>query len=182
MTIYHFALGDKLFREQFPAIYTDQATKASDERPKWMFWHTSQQTLKPLAELLPGFPKDLSDLVAAMTNKDPAKRPRSAAAAIGMLGARSTEEGMVNLDAARKRLEAAKPAPKPTISKPVLIALAAMIAVAALVGVAALVVSNFRAPVSIQLANDGKYSTGAESVTVTGKLADLPPNPRACSR
>jgi hypothetical protein len=176
MTIYHFALGDKLFRDQFPAIYTDQATKASDERPKWMFWHTSQQTLKPLAELLSGFPKDLSDLVAAMTNKDPAKRPRSAAAAIGMLGARSTEEGMVNLDAARKRLEAAKPAPKPTISKPVLIALAAMIAVAAIVGVAALVVSNFRAPVSIQLANDGKYSTGAESVTVTGKLADLPPN------
>ncbi|MFN9971181.1 MAG: protein kinase domain-containing protein, partial [Phycisphaerae bacterium] len=70
MTIYHFALGDKLFRDQFPAIYTDQATKASDERPKWMFWHTSQQTLKPLAELLSGFPKDLSDLVAAMTNKD----------------------------------------------------------------------------------------------------------------
>ena len=176
MTIYHFALGDKLFRDQFPAIYTDQATKASDERPKWMFWHTSQQTLKPLAELLPGFPKDLSDLVAAMTNKDPAKRPRSAAAAIGLLSSNSTEEGIVNLDAARKRLEAAKPAPKPTISKPVLIALAAMIGLLAFGGVVAFVLSSIRPPVSVALANDGSYSTGAESVTVTGKLADLPPN------
>lgn len=175
MTIYHFALGDTLFREQFPAIYTDQATKASDERPKWMFWHTSQQTLKPLAEVLPGFPKDLSDLVAAMTNKDPAKRPRSAAAAIGMLGSGSTEDGMVNLDAARRRLEAAKPAPKPTVSKPVLIALAAMIGLLAFGGVVAFVLSSIRPPVSVTLANDGNYSTGAESVTVTGKLADLPP-------
>jgi hypothetical protein len=176
MTIYHFALGEKAFRDQFPAIYTDQATKASDERPKWMFWHTSQQTLKPLAELLPGFPKDLSDLVAAMTNKDPAKRPRSAAAAIGLLGSNSTEEGIVNLDAARKRLEAAKPAPKPTISKPVLIALAAMIGLLAFGGIVAFVISSIRPPVSVALANDGSYSTGAESVTVTGKLADLPPN------
>lgn len=176
MTIYHFALGDKLFREQFPAIYTDQATKASDERPKWMFWHTSQQTLKPLAELLPGFPKDLSDLVAAMTNKDPAKRPRSAAAAIGMLGAGSTDDAMVNLDAARKRLEAAKPAPKPTVSKPVLIALAAMIGLLAFGGIVAFVLSNIRPPVSVTLANNGSYSTGSESVTVTGRLADLPPN------
>lgn len=174
MTIYHFALGHKLFREQFPAIYTDQATKASDERPKWMFWHTSQQTLRPLAELLPDFPKDLSDLVAAMTNKDIAKRPRSATMAIGMLTA-PENEGIVNLDAARRRLEAAKPAPKPTVSKPVLVALAAMVGLLAIGGVVALALNSLKPPVTVTLAEDGKFSTGSESVTVQGRLADLPP-------
>lgn len=173
ITMYQFALGNKLFREQFPAIYTDQDTKASDERPKWMFWHTSQQTLTPLAELLPGFPKHLSDLIAAMTNKDPAKRPRSAATAFGMVGS-SGEDSLVNLDAARKQMESRKPVEKPMISKPVAIALAAMIALAALVGVAALAISSFRPPVSIQIANKGAFSTGSESVVVSGSFADLP--------
>ncbi|MBY0113968.1 MAG: serine/threonine protein kinase [Phycisphaerales bacterium] len=173
MTMYQFALGNKMFREQFPAIYTDQASKASDERPKWMFWHTSQQTLTPLAELIPGFPQELSDLIASMTNKDPAKRPRSAAGAIGLLGSQG-DDGMVNLDAARKQMESRKPVEKPVISKPVAIALAAMIALIGFAGLVVFVLSSFRAPVSVKLASEGKFSTGAENVVVSGTMRDLP--------
>lgn len=86
---YELALGRKGYRAQFPSIYdpfaSSDATRV-DERPKWMYWHTSQQmTIKPLAELLPGFPQDISDLVADMTKKAVKDRLQSASEAMSRL-------------------------------------------------------------------------------------------------
>lgn len=74
MSLYHLALGEDKYRPEFPSIYFDDLAKwddsSPDRWPKWMFWHCSmEQKAKPLAELLPGFPQDLSDAIAWMMTK-----------------------------------------------------------------------------------------------------------------
>lgn len=87
---YEMALGRTLFRKQFPSVYDPtRGSKESeeDDRPKWMYWHTSMQmTLPPLSELIEGYPKDLSDLVAGMIAKSAAERIGSADEALAELG------------------------------------------------------------------------------------------------
>ncbi len=82
LVAYEMAVGRKLYKAQFPSVYDPfagpDATRV-DERPKWMYWHTTPHlTLKPLSDVIPGFPKDISDLVAGMLAKPIADRVRSA--------------------------------------------------------------------------------------------------------
>lgn len=90
MIAYEMALGNTLFRKQFPSVYDpSRGSKESedDDRPKWMYWHTSMQMkLAPLSELIEGYPKDLSDLVAAMIAKPSAERLGTADEALAQLG------------------------------------------------------------------------------------------------
>ncbi|MHC4589545.1 MAG: serine/threonine protein kinase, partial [Planctomycetota bacterium] len=89
MVAYEYALGQRLYRKQFPSVYDPYASKAEtgDERPKWMYWHTSMQmAVPPIAELIADYPQDLSDLVAAMTVKPLAERLGTAGEALGRLG------------------------------------------------------------------------------------------------
>lgn len=90
MVAYEYALGRTRYRQQFPSIYDPHAPHAeagTDDRPKWMYWHTSMQmTLPPLAELIEGFPQDLSDLVAAMMAKPLRERLESADLALKKIG------------------------------------------------------------------------------------------------
>ncbi len=83
MTLYHLALGEDKYRPEFPSIYFDDLAKwddsSPDRWPKWMFWHCSmEQTAKPLSQLLPGFPQDLSDAIAWMMTKQPDQRAGTA--------------------------------------------------------------------------------------------------------
>jgi serine/threonine protein kinase len=90
MIAYEFALGRTLYRKQFPSVYDPYAGKSDsdgDERPKWMYWHTSQQmTVTPIADVLEDYPQDLSDLIAALTAKPIDERPESADHALARLG------------------------------------------------------------------------------------------------
>ncbi len=67
---YELLLGTRLFRRQFATVLQD----ATDFG--WLKWHgDAAQRAAPLAELIDGFPRALSDLVASMLDKDPARRP-----------------------------------------------------------------------------------------------------------
>jgi hypothetical protein len=105
MVAYEFALGRRLYRKQFPSVYDPYASRAEtgDERPKWMYWHTSMQmSVPPIAELIPDYPKDLSELVDAMTVKPLAERLDTAGDALGRLGG---VEGAVVLPVAEQPTE-----------------------------------------------------------------------------
>lgn len=91
MIAYEYALGRELYRKQFPSIYDPYATRSDstsmDERPKWMYWHTSQQMMLPkLHELIPGFPEDLSELISAMITKPLRERLASADEGLRRIG------------------------------------------------------------------------------------------------
>lgn len=94
LVAYEMAVGRKLYKAQFPSVFDPYAGPDAtrvDERPKWMYWHTTPHlTLKPLMEVVPGFPKDISDLLASMLMKSPTERLPSAQEALSRL--RETNE------------------------------------------------------------------------------------------
>jgi len=76
---YEVALGSKLHKQQFPAIWAD-ATKPSDASPaRWQAWHHSMPTVVPPAhEVVRGFPSSLGEVIARLTAKPLASRYASA--------------------------------------------------------------------------------------------------------
>src|SRR5690606_8643791 len=79
--------GQELFKKQFPSVYDPQGGGGGDERPKWMYFHTSMQmTVPPLKEVIEGYPEDLSDLIAAMMTKPVRERIDSAELCLQRLG------------------------------------------------------------------------------------------------
>jgi tRNA A-37 threonylcarbamoyl transferase component Bud32 len=171
---YLFALGNTLYRKQFPSIYDPEANdKGLDDRPKWLFWHCSQQQVQPLAQLIPGFPQDLSDLIAAMMQKDASKRPQSANEALKKLGTpRAATEAMV----APTEIEEARRAKASKTRTAVL----AVVGGVLLLGVAVVgaVVLLHREPATIAAADNGQFKAGAESIPVRGVTTHAPPNAR----
>lgn len=133
MVAYELALGKQKFREQFPSVY-DPGRKPSDEeegddRPKWMYWHTSaQMKLQPLTELIEGYPEDISELVAALTAKNQGLRLATAAEALELVGIGHVSAGR-NIDP--KELEPVLDA-KPTVS-PIIAGAAAVAIVMAMI-------------------------------------------------
>ena len=132
MVAYELALGKEKFREQFPSVY-DPGRKSSeeegDDRPKWMYWHTStQMKLRPLTELIDGYPEDISELVAALTAKNQGLRLASAGEALELVGIGHASTGR-NIDP--KELEPVLDA-KPTVS-PIIAGAAAVAIVLAMI-------------------------------------------------
>ena len=76
---YEMALGSKLHRQQFPAVWAD-ATKAADASPaRWQAWHHSMPTVIPPAhDVVRGFPPSLGEVIARLTAKPLASRYASA--------------------------------------------------------------------------------------------------------
>ncbi|MEQ9617140.1 MAG: protein kinase [Phycisphaerales bacterium] len=95
ITAYHYALGDEMYRAQFPSIYdpqsgVDPSETKTDDRAKWMYWHTStQMNLRPLAEIIEGYPSDLSETIARMTAKPIADRTATSEEALSLLNMHS---------------------------------------------------------------------------------------------
>ncbi len=83
---YEMALGGKLYRAQFPAVY-DQRGSGKDATPaKWLAWHCSTGThASAVHDLLPGFPQWLGQLIATMMNKSADQRCPTAAAVLEQL-------------------------------------------------------------------------------------------------
>ncbi|MFT5289090.1 MAG: hypothetical protein ACI82F_001149 [Planctomycetota bacterium] len=172
LVVYEYALGNTLFRQQFPSIYDPSGgSKGSggDDRPKWMYWHTSQQmVLPPLEDLIEGYPKDLSDLVAAMTAKPAEQRIASADEALRRLGEVST--------AAPMEVQAEEVEKKRTVS-PVIAVAAAIAMVVAIVGGSLYYLLEGRA--SIELDSSGRFVGAAGRIQVTGSVDNYPAAGRA---
>lgn len=173
LVAYEYALGRKGYKAQFPSIYdpyADEKAKAGDDRPKWMYWHTSpQMTVKPLAEVIEGFPKDLSDLIASMTSKSIADRPASASDAMARLHEASAPPRQMvsthSIDGIRRS--------KSEKSSLVPLLMTAMVAVLVLTLAAWLYIEISSRPV-ITLANDASFKSDAPMVAVSGKIRNFP--------
>ncbi|MDX2116002.1 MAG: protein kinase [Planctomycetota bacterium] len=172
LVIYEFALGRRLYRAQFPSVFdpfADADAKGGDDRPKWMYWHTSRQmTLKPLVDLLPDFPKDISDLVAAMTAKPVDERIQTAAEALSRLGEASGSP---------RRAAAAAPLEETVVKKkrsfPIAWVALPLLALAVL-AIGGWVVVEILSRPSIELASEGKFKSNAPTVNVTGRINRFP--------
>lgn len=174
LVAYEYALGRKGYRAQFPSIYdpyADEKAKAGDDRPKWMYWHTSpQMTVKPLSEVIEGFPKDLSDLIVSMTSKSIADRPASAAEAMSRLQEASAPPSKMLMPSAS--IDARRRA-KTERSSIVPIAMTAMVALLVLTLGAWLYIEITSRP-EITLAKDGTFKGDAPTVAVSGSIAKFP--------
>jgi serine/threonine protein kinase len=72
---YEMALGSKLHRQQFPAVWADAAKPADASPARWQAWHHSMPTVVPPAqEVVRGFPPSLGELIARLTAKPLASR------------------------------------------------------------------------------------------------------------
>jgi hypothetical protein len=90
------ALGSKLHRQQFPAVWAD-ATKAADASPaRWQAWHHSMPTVvAPAHEVVRGFPPALGEVIARLTAKPLASRYSSAEELLADLRSTNSLEGSV---------------------------------------------------------------------------------------
>jgi serine/threonine protein kinase len=85
---YEFALGSKLHKAQFPAVADASADLAAASPARWQAWHHSLPTvLRPVADLIPGFPVSLSAVIARLTAKPLNERFASAGEVLATLGA-----------------------------------------------------------------------------------------------
>lgn len=175
LVAYELALGRKLYKAQFPSVFDPfagpDATRV-DERPKWMYWHTSQQmTLKPLAELLPGFPKDLSDLVASMVLKAPTERVQSASDALARLKeASDVPAPRVALPAAYAREESRAARAS---NNNVLLAAVTLAALAVVLLLGGWLYTTIGSRPSVTFANKGKFSGDGALVAVSGQVRNM---------
>ena len=77
---YEFALGSRLYRQQFPAVFDPKDSKHEASSAKWMAWHYSMGAkVPPVAELIKEFPPAHSDIIARLTAKSLGDRMASAA-------------------------------------------------------------------------------------------------------
>ncbi|MEM7577554.1 MAG: protein kinase [Planctomycetota bacterium] len=75
MIAYELLAGRDHFDEAFKTVLRDKRNPAM----RWMKWHTNERlAAPPLTQLVPKTPQNLSDLVARMLDKDPARRVRHA--------------------------------------------------------------------------------------------------------
>lgn len=170
MVAYHYALGESLYRKQFPSIFDPYAGQdddpTRDDRPKWMYWHTSaQMTVQPLADIIEGYPKDLSDLIASMIRKDPADRIASASEALQRLG---------NVDS-QIAVPIVKADDQESSSGLRTLSLALVAVVLLLVVSVALFLHIGTGPTPvIRVADDGVISTREPNLTLTGRISNFP--------
>jgi serine/threonine protein kinase len=97
---YEMALGSKLHRAQFPAVFEGNANKEPPPN-KWMMWHASiGMNPAPASTAAREFPEALAEVIARLMAKQPAQRYASAEEMLGDLAALRHEQYEVPLAAA----------------------------------------------------------------------------------
>ncbi len=173
MIAYELALGTTLFEKQFPSVYDPMRSskdKEGDDRPKWMYWHTStQMVLPPLSELIEGYPQDLSDLIQAMITKPYLERVASAEDALERLGQVSVPQHLAILDDDDSDK-------KPSIMKK----LAGVAAVLAFITVVGLLMWKFiEGRPSIEFESGNRFAASLKDIPVSGRIVNFPEGGRA---
>ena len=164
MAMYELALGRKLFQEQFPSVFAAAGNR--EPADLWTFWQISPQlTLKPLKELLPDFPEDLSDTVERMVRKAPADRKSAAAELLNKLNLAVGDKEIKN------NLEGAK---DEVILTPLAKALIAILAVIVLLGLGCLAIMDDEKVVTTVAVDNPSYITENDSVKISGTVENMP--------
>lgn len=166
---YEFALGQTLFRQQFPSVYDpDAAHTRADDRPKWMYWHTSiQMTVPSVAELIPDFPKDLSDLIASLMAKQVRERVPSAMKGLVLLG-----EVRARIDLGEDDDDDARKSGKGSNVPMLSLALVLALLFVSVVGYVYFTLDD--KPIITLVKDSGRYESNTAKVPVTGKIANVP--------
>ena len=72
---YEMALGGKLYRQQFPAVYDSRAAAKYATPARWMAWHCSMGTLPPAVhEIRADFPPAVGGIIAKLIRKPATER------------------------------------------------------------------------------------------------------------
>jgi len=83
MVAYEMLAGQTGFEQAFRSVLRDERNTAI----RWVKWHTNPRTAAPpLTELNPNVPQAISDIVARMMDKDPAKRVQTAQQCVTAIG------------------------------------------------------------------------------------------------
>jgi len=175
LAAYHYALGDETYRAQFPSIYDPQAKPdeqegKSDDRAKWMYWHTSaQMPLRPLSEIIEGYPGDISETIARMTNKSIEERTGSAEEALTLLnmhaGAKPLEVNLIG-----SRADDGKEKKSSSIVGLLLGAVAAVV----FLMLAVYVMLSMSATPSLMLPEGNSFSGSTPEIRVIGRIENFP--------
>ncbi|MFT7663325.1 MAG: serine/threonine protein kinase, partial [Planctomycetota bacterium] len=174
MIAYEMALGKTLFEAQFPSVYDPMRGSKdanSDDRPKWMYWHTSMQMVLPaLSELIAGYPQDLSDLIQAMISKSVNDRIASADDALERLGQVSSSAPVEIVD--EDDDENKKPSILPKL-------IGGALAVLVIGAVAAMMWVFLEGRPKILLPKGIQFASTNSVVSVTGSIDNFPEQGRA---
>ena len=169
LAAYEFALGTKLYRQQFPSVFDPQARgeQKGDLRPKWMYWHTSlQMTVPPIKEVIEDFPADLSDLIASMTAKPMRERLTDAAQGLASIGDVTAQVPQPMYAQADEPTSSGNSAVK------TLLGILALLVV--LAGGALFVMSQIGEIPVISVASGSEFRSNTALISVTGKIDQLP--------
>lgn len=83
---YEMALGGRLYRQQFPAVYGPRSHAKEQTPAKWMAWHCSMAMLvAPPQDVVPNFPAELGRVIAKLMRKDASHRYASVEAMLAEL-------------------------------------------------------------------------------------------------
>lgn len=110
-----YSLGFSAFElmcgENFEALFPGLSMFGRDRQIAWMMWHSAaDRRLPEIERVLQGVPKDLAYIITRMTEKEPAKRYRTAAQVIEDLRRQATAETTVTEEQAAAAALAAKQA------------------------------------------------------------------------
>ncbi len=110
-----YALGFSAFElmcgENFESLFPGLSMFGRDRQIAWMMWHSAvDRRLPEIERVLQGVPKDLAYIITRMTEKDPAKRYRTAAQVLEDLRRQATAETTITEEQAAAAALAAKQA------------------------------------------------------------------------
>ena len=106
-----FAAFDLLCGEQFESLFPGLNIIGRDQQVAWLMWHTAaDRRLPEINRVLEGVPQDLVTVIEKLTQKDPAKRYRTAEDAVADLRtlAQLSDQSPAEVEAARAEEEARK--------------------------------------------------------------------------
>ncbi len=105
---YELALGRGKLRDEFPVLADN------DGDPRWLQWHSDySRSVKSVAQALPGFPKNLSDVIAQLVDKRIDVRVKNLPAVIDALQKADLKRGRTRLMRAAEMPQASRSAPHP---------------------------------------------------------------------
>ena len=106
-----FAAFDLLCGEQFESLFPGLNIIGRDQQVAWLMWHAAaDRRLPEINRVLEGVPADLVTVIEKLTQKDPAKRYRTAEEAVADLRtlAQLADQSPAEVEAARAEEEARK--------------------------------------------------------------------------
>ena len=116
---YELALGGKLYRQQFPAVFDSRSSGKDGTAPKWMAWHCSLSTLPgAIAEICPDFPQELSRIIARLMHKPLAERYASVDDLLADLDAYTTSTTTISPQPVPPPLASSSPSPIGSVALP----------------------------------------------------------------